>query len=90
MRRRNEQAEQRFRLMGRMGVKKVCDESSDAAQKHDDASNSQFGADYGCRRQMHRGVINRSFHFESPGGRHHTPGCHLWPDGWTDGKFPFV
>jgi hypothetical protein len=28
MRRRNEQAEQRFRLMWRMGVKKVCDESS--------------------------------------------------------------
>jgi len=27
-----------------MGMKKLCDEYSDAAQKHDDASHSQFGA----------------------------------------------
>jgi|SRR6266581_3034660 len=53
MRRRNEQAEQRFRLTWRMGVKKVCDESSDTAQKHGDAANSQFGAVHCGRMQFH-------------------------------------
>ena len=53
MRRRHQQEEQRFRLMWRMGVKKACDESSDTAQKHGNASNSQFGAVHGRRRQIH-------------------------------------
>jgi hypothetical protein len=39
--------------MWRMGVKKVCDESSYTAQKHRNASNSQFGAVHCGRIQFH-------------------------------------
>jgi hypothetical protein len=49
----NEQAEQRFRLMRWRRMKNVSNESSNATQKYDNASDAQFGAIHKRCRQIH-------------------------------------